>query len=268
MDYILKIKFVIVDYFKGELVKNLIEKLTAISEIDFDICVIDNSCSDVNFSYYDELSSLNNVSIFKSTENLGYSKACNLGAQGAWDYVFFLNPDIDIYNADCITRIIKVFSEDTKVGCVGICQKNPNGTFEPVARKFPNLFSILANRIKLFRVIFYRSLNRYLYSFNNNFDSLEGFIEVDWLQSSFLCVSKECWHSVKGFDERFFVFMADVDFGKKCKMNSYMSVLLRSSYVLADGVRNSRGGFFNIFSSKSLRIHILDAFKYYLKWIF
>lgn len=263
------IKIVIVDYFKGRDVFNLLSSLYEFYGNDISISVIDNSCDNDNFMKYAVFNcneKYPNISVYQSPENLGYSKACNMGAKGNWDYALFLNPDIQFTDLNCISKLVSVFYEDTQIGCVGVSQKNPDGSYEKVARKYPTIKAILAKRLPFFTNLFSNNLRFYLDSYDNDYSQNKNPISVDWLQSSLLIVSRLVWDKIKGFDERFFVFMADVDFGRQCKKIGFKNILIRDLYVKADGLRSSSGGICDILSNKIVRIHIRDSIKYYLKY--
>jgi hypothetical protein len=66
--------------------------------------------------------------------------------------------------------------------------------------------------------------------------------DVDWLQSSFICIRKDLWDNIGGFNEKYFLFMADAEiclesWKRKKKVQFFSDV-----EVLADGIRCSGGG--------------------------
>ena len=227
------------------------------------VAIIDNS-PELELSRVCENNYRFSIEVKHFPENLGYSKACNIGAEGDWDYVIFLNPDIEIRDFEFFTRLALRADDLSAVGCIGVVQKNPDGSYEPVARKYPSIAAIAGKRIPSLRNFLGRAVDDYMQSYPVSYEPAASPIVVDWLQSSFLAVPREAWNTMGGFDERFFVFMADTEYGSRCKKYKVNSYLVRDLQVDADGVRSSSGGLSDILRKKTVRIHIRDAVKYYL----
>lgn len=256
-------KVVIVNYGKGKAVKELLRQLSGQSLPPGSVAVVDNSpvCE---LQQSDCVGMRFDVSILAHPENLGYSKACNIGCGGEWEYVVFLNPDIEIRDSGFSEKLFLQIGALANVGCVGVAQRNPDGSYERVARKFPSIPAIIGKRVPALRRLFSNSVNAYLGAYPCDYGPGSQPVSVDWLQSSFLVVPRLVWEKLGGFDERFFVFMADTEYGLRCRRHGLNSYLVRSLQVHADGVRSSAGGIMDIFRKKTIRIHLRDALRYYL----
>lgn len=255
-------KVVIVNYGKGKAVKDLLRQLSGQSFLPDSAVVVDNSpvcellqsdCVELGFD----------VEILSRPENLGYSKACNLGCGGEWEHVVFLNPDIEVRDSSFFEKLFLQIGGLANVGCIGVAQRNPDGSYERVARKFPSIPAILGKRVPALRRLFAHSVDTYLDAYPCNYAPGSQPVSVDWLQSSFLVVPRLAWEKLGGFDERFFVFMADTEYGLRCRKQGLNSYLVRSLQVHADGVRSSAGGIMDVFRKKTIRIHLRDALRYY-----
>jgi len=65
--------------------------------------------------------------------------------------------------------------------------------------------------------------------------------EVDWVQGSFLLVRTDLWHSLGGLDERYFMYVEDVDLCKRALDSGFKCALLtRMRYVHIGGFSSSR----------------------------
>lgn len=255
-------KIVIVNYNKSEVVKSQLRQLSRQTLPPASVSIVDNSPLCLLTSQdFEEIPF--SVELSHYPENLGYSKACNLGADGQWDYVVFLNPDIEIQDESLFERLISRVEEVERLGCAGVAQLNPDGSYERVARKFPSIPAILGKRVPALKGIFARSLEKYLEIFPCDYAVGSKPVIVDWLQSSFLLVPRSVWKECGSFDERFFVFMADAEYGLRCKRNNLNSYLFRDLMVKADGMRSSAGGVRDILHKRTIRIHIWDALRYY-----
>lgn len=258
----MRYKAVIVNYNKTEAMKVQLRQLSEQTLPPNAVAIIDNSpvCT-VEQREIDGYGFA--VDLQHHPENLGYSKACNLGCDGDWDYVVFLNPDIEISDQELFEKLLGKTSGINDLGCAGVVQRNPDGSYEGVARKFPSIVAIMGKRVPALRGIFAKSVENYLESYPCGYKSKAPPLVVDWLQSSFLLVPRSTWEECGGFEERFFVFMADTEYGFRCKKHGLNSYLFRDIQVEADGLRSSAGGVMDIFKRKTIRIHLRDAFRYY-----
>jgi N-acetylglucosaminyl-diphospho-decaprenol L-rhamnosyltransferase len=258
-----KIAIIIVDFYKA---RSVVENVTRIegTECVGEIIVIDNSNDDGNYSVLMKgLGRTTKVTIKKFRGNIGYTKACNAAAAIAkFRYLLFLSPDISITES-VLDNFIRVWKNTPNPGVIGCSQMNPDGTSEPVARAFPSLWVQIAKRIKFLRKIDYieRSISQY------EFPMLETKFaqEVPWLQSSVFFTERQVWDSQKGFDESFFLFMADTDFCYRLHVRGLSVLLMDIVGVQADGIRASAGGGLGVLTNKIIRLHLIDALKYYMK---
>ena len=227
-----------------------------------EILILDNSCDAENRKKLEILQKKKEVTLLFPSENMGYSAGNNYAAkQATGKILLFLNPDITCSNEHTFSSVISVL-KDEKVGIVGVPQENPDSSYEPVVRQFPSLGAQISRRTFLRNIPPFSSwVKRYEMP---EFDSSET-REVPWLQSSFFALRREVWEKLKGFDERYFLFMADTQMCLDVQRQGKKVLFFSKIEVLADGKRCSHGGFFDIFRSKVLRIHIRDAVRYWLK---
>lgn len=263
----MKYRVVIVNYGKAPSIVRLLDQLGRQNLLPGSVCIVDNSPEsaalprDIAGGTYPYP-----VEVHYTPENLGYAKACNLGAEGGdWDWVALVNPDIEIVSGDFFGNLITRCSRVPRLGCAGVAQRNPDGSHELVARRFPTIRAILGKRLPLLgRRLFKRQVEVYLDAYANGFDEGAAPFAVDWLQSSFLLVPRSSWLTCRGLSERYFVFMADTDFGLRCRRKQLESWFFPDLEIQADGIRSSHGGWMDIFRKRTIRIHLADAARYFL----
>ncbi|MEN5118109.1 hypothetical protein ABE488_12360 [Luteimonas sp. TWI662] len=260
----MKYKVVIVNYKKDKSVISLLRQLEVQELKPVSVFIADNSPDPTLKDTIERGDWSLSLEIKEYPENVGYSKGCNAGQQGVWDLIVFLNPDIEIQDRSLFLRLSEELMELGAVGCVGVSQRNPDGSFEAVARRFPTPLAVIGKRIPILRPLLRESVRKYMKSYACEFNPDGKPLEVDWLQSSFLAVPRQVWSRQGGFDERYFVFMADTEYGHRCNRNGLKSYFIPALQVEADGVRASEGGVLAIFKSKVIRIHIKDSIRYYL----
>lgn len=260
------ISVVIVDFFKAERVlDNVAKVISQRGDFELEVIVIDNSLDEENQRILSKYAGTENVTLIFNLQNIGYTQACNQGARICrGDYLFFVNPDIDWKSDTTIQNIIAIFEKDPKIGIVGTRQLNDDGSIPDTVRRFPNLPAQIIRRTFLRNLPLLKSIAEYYEHID--FDYYQT-ANVDWVQTSFIGISRKVWEKVNGFDNRYFIFMADPDICYKCWEAGYKVHYESDVVVGADGLRCSAGGFIDVFHNRVLRFHIRDALIYYFKYL-
>lgn len=210
---------------------------------NINIIVIDNGSEDDSIDRLSEC--YPEVKIVKAGSNLGYSKACNLGAaHSASEFIVFSNSDVR-YLPDTIEHLVSVMQGDADVSMCGPQQFYPDGSWQQSYDYFPgkrlafrNILGVTALwRLWKAKTIFMDT--RILHS---------NPVVVEFLDGAVLAVRRTCLQAVGGFDERFFFFCEDVQLsyalrgiGKKVVMVPSARVFHERGFTrrrnLADDIR-------------------------------
>jgi GT2 family glycosyltransferase len=142
--------------------------------------------------------------------NIGFGKACNVGAQSAsGTYLLLLNPDT-LVSKNTLSACIEFFEGHPGAGIMGPKIINPDGTLQVSCRRsFPSpavAFYRLTGLSRLFPKS--KRFGRY----NLNYLDPETVAEVDAVSGSFMCVPRALFRECNGFDETFFMYGEDLDF--------------------------------------------------------
>lgn len=195
------------------------------------VVVVDNNSTD------DSLTGIDNYSLpvvtIVNVANRGFGAACNQGAAGsAADFLLFLNPDA-VLNLDSI-RLPIAFMEDpdrAQVGVVGIRLVDETGAASRTCSRFPNLRMLLAKLSGLDRLA-PRLCPSYVMEEWDHTTSAG----VDHVIGAFYLVRRPLFERLRGFDERFFVYLEDLDFSLRAhQAGAY-------SYFLAEACAFHKGG--------------------------
>lgn len=262
----MRISVSIVDYNKGLRLIDTLRYLDSQSVSKFmDVIVIDNSPDDLNHKCYSEFAKKCSLrtKIVRPCKNIGYTVATNASVDVLSDYVVIINPDIHLKNPNTIESCIDYLNLNPNVGIVGVQQQDDLGNIELVSRSYPDLITQISRRGgPLLKSIFKDRIENYE---NANANANGQAIAVDWLQSSFWVMKTNLWNSVGGLCSDYFLFMSEPEFSLRTKELGFEIVLLPNIVAFSDGIRCSGGSFMDIFKSKALQFHVLDAFKYYIK---
>ena len=179
----------------------------AVLNIDAQIIVIDNDSNDGSKEFFTD--KFPNVHFIWNKENVGFSKANNIGlAQATGKFILFLNPDT-IVAEDCFDKCLAFFKMHQNIGALGIRMIDGGGKFlKESKRGFPSLFPSLFKLFALAAIlpnskIFARYYLGNLSEYENH--------TVDVLSGAFMLIEKNVLGKVGGFDEDFFMYGEDID---------------------------------------------------------
>lgn len=197
------------------------------------------------------------VTLVRTDANLGFGRACNLGARLTnSQYLLFLNPDAALF-ADTIKRAL-VFMRDPANEDVGICGVqllDDSGRVTRTCARFPSAWGLLAHTIGLDRLV--PRLGHVMAEWDHGQTR-----QVDHVIGAFFLVRREVFDSLRGFDERFFVYLEDLDFSYRARQAGWRSVyLVEANAYHAGGGTSQQVKAIRLFYS--LRSRLLYAFKHF-----
>jgi len=138
-------------------------------------------------------------------ENRGYGAAANAGvALVHRPFVIVCNPDLTV-QPGTVGALAGRLRADERLGAVGPRIDRPDGTRYPSARAFPSLVDAAGHGFLGLVTTDNPWSRRYLRTDEHAAGA------VDWVSGAFVMVRREAFEAVGGFDERFFMFMEDVD---------------------------------------------------------
>ncbi|HWC73715.1 MAG TPA: glycosyltransferase family 2 protein [Gemmatimonadales bacterium] len=221
------------------------------------VVVVDNASSDHSADGLEDLP-LPLVCIRNAT-NRGFAAACNQGAAGSWaSHLLFLNPDTVLASDSLVVPL--AFMEqpaNRTVGIAGVQLRDENGVVARSCARFLTPGMIIRGVFGLDRVL----ASRFPDHFMTDWDYRET-REVDHVTGAFFLVRREVFQSLEGFDERFFIYLEDLDFSLRARRAGW------HTYYLATASAYHRGGGTSeqIKARRiyySLRSRILYAYKHF-----
>jgi len=229
----------------------------------YEILVVDSdSCVETRNVVTEEFSGIKLIS-FKY--NIGYTKGVNEAiGNSTGEYLLILNPDIVILK-NTIEKMNKYIDSHSGIGMVGPKLLNFDGTTQNSCFRFYSLLTILYRRSFFGRIPF---LKQTLDNFLLKDKDLSKITEVEWLMGSAIMIRREALKKVGIMDERFFLYMSDVDWARRFWENGYGVAYFPESEFYHYHQRTSKGhlGLLDIFFKKETRQHIKDAIKYFNKY--
>lgn len=185
------------------------------------VVVVDNASEDDSLECCRE--SRLPLRVLRNAENLGYARACNQGAGcGAADYVLFLNPDVRL-SPDALAEPL-AFMERPEAGAVGICGirlTDAVGRDSTSCARLPRPRNLLYRALGLEQCFPKLFKPRFLSG-----DELGESGPAEQIMGAFFLVWRPVYDSLRGFDERFFMYYEEVDFCARARAHGFSSYYL------------------------------------------
>lgn len=249
------IDIVIVNWNAGQQLKNCIDSINQFGcELVDKIVVVDNGSVDGSENAVEKIP---NVTLIRTGENLGFAKACNLGAaRGSADMVLFLNPDARLLQGSLFgAQSVLQKPGNESVGIVGVQLIGEDGAVQRTCARFPTPTLMLAKSTGLASVI--GNLDFHMQSWPHNKTKW-----VDHVIGAFYLIRRSLFEALSGMDERFFVYLEDLDLSYRASQLGYHSLYVADVQAFHKG-----GGVSEQVKAHrlfySLRSRILYAFKHF-----
>jgi len=196
------------------------------------------------------------VEYIYSNKNVGFGKGHNsilhkLTSENK--YHLILNPDVR-FHPEILEKLVLKMESNESFSMIAPRVLNSNNELLYTARRYPSLFELIFRFLGIFKKFTIRGE----YKNQNHKQSFSP----DFVQGSFMLFKTEDLLRLKGFDERYFMYMEDVDICRKIDLSGKRKLYFPATEI----IHTHRKG-----SSKEFRlffIHISSIIKYFIKWGF
>lgn len=252
MPYGCDISVIIVSYNCLESLKACLESLGDEQGVRSEILVFDNASSDGTASFLDS----QRFKHIKSDKNLGFGAAVNRTSDRAEGrFLFILNPDT-IVPPSSLSRLLKYAEDNPSTGIVAPALHHPDGRLQLSARKFPRRRDILVGRGSPLSHLGLADEEKAGYITTME----DGPVEIPAVSATAILMEKGFLRELGGFDERFFMYMEDLDLCRRIKDKKRKIVMLPAVSVIHSWRQSSRNRPY--FTSYH---HHLSIYKYFAK---
>jgi len=268
-NYSFDVSAIIINYNSLNFLKNQLEAFSKLQErIKYEIIIVENGSKDRDFikNTINEYN-IKNLTLILSKNNLGYGGGINLGAKYAnGKYIIPLNTDV-IPNSYSLSSMFDFMERNKDIGILAPKLFYPDGTIQNSCYRFYNILTPIFRRTHLSNTSLGEKQNNYVLM--NDFDHNDT-IEVDWALGAAFMINKELFDSIKGMDERYFLYYEDMDICRRIKLNNKKVVYYKNATMTHYHQRTSAHikSIMDIFKNKILQTHIKSAFKYSYKFYF
>lgn len=190
-----------------------------------------------------------NVKVLPQTTNLGFGRACNVGAQhSSGQFLLFVNPDI-LPTGGLIDGMLGQLASDPGVGCIGVRHEFPDGSLQWSTDDLPSLANDVLHLSPLHLLPGFRqSARKY-----RRWSAHDNDADVGWVNGACFMMPAAVFQDVGGFDERFFLFAEELDLCHRVWKAGYRVRFLASPVVI-----HHLGGSFGYKSTRLHRLALLN----------
>ncbi len=223
--------------------------------LDVKIAVVDNSPDDLLRSVVER----EGADYIFPGKNVGFGSAHNIAIRnymGLFDYHLILNPDVT-FAPETVPSLHRFMRDNSNVGLIMPKVLYPDLREQRLCKLLPTPQDLVLRRFlgKLGQRFAHRRMARYL---------LEGVDLskprfVPSLSGCFMFARKEALQSVGLFDERFFLYLEDVDLCRRMA-EQWETVYYPEATIIHE---YGNGSYRNL---RHLRLHLVSAWKYFNKW--
>jgi GT2 family glycosyltransferase len=223
------------------------------TQLSYELFLIDNSPTDTLKIFGKE----KNTKYYFNNKNIGFGKAQNIAINKVLEqsrYHLILNPDIN-FNTGTLEKIYGFMEAHPDVGQLMPKIYYNNGDIQRLCKLLPHPVDLIGRR---FLSNFYLSKKR------NKIYELEDFkydkiLDTPCLSGCFMFVRNSVLKKVGGFDQRYFMYLEDVDLTRR--INQISRTVFYPCVSVAH--KFTKGSYENY---TLLRFHVVSAIKYFNKW--
>lgn len=217
------VSIIIVNYNTRDLLNQCLKSIIDnISELEYEIIVVDNNSSDGSVEMVRK--EFKNVLLIESAINGGFAYANNIGIEKSkGKYVFLLNSDTIILK-DVIKRMYDYMEQNNWIGILGPELLNADLTHQTSISPFPTLFREFVHIYKLKNILKVPILKKFFIRFGGNlgikdveqymknFQNINGPERVQVLVGAAMFIRREVIKKVGFLDEGYFMYYEEIDY--------------------------------------------------------
>jgi len=193
------------------------------------------------------------VTFLPTGGNLGYGGGANRGVEALGQdvgWVLISNPDIE-FAPGSVDALIAAAARWPRGGMFGPLIREPSGEVYPSARLLPSLGRGVGHA--LFGSVW--KSNPWTRAYRQEKEPVER--TAGWLSGSCFLMRREAFDSVRGFDEKYFMYFEDVDLGERVSAAGWLNVYVPDAEVMHIGGHSTASA-----SDRMLREHHRSAYRY------
>jgi N-acetylglucosaminyl-diphospho-decaprenol L-rhamnosyltransferase len=224
---------VTVTYSPGPHLERFLSSLAAATDRTVSVVMADNGSTDGTPEA--AVGRYRNTRLLHTGANLGYGSAVNRAVaslagegSGCSEFLVIANPDV-VWGPGSIDNMLAAAARWPYAGSLGPLIRNPDGSVYPSARHLPSL--VRGGMHAVVGPVWKNNPWTKVYRQEQQQPSERP---VGWLSGSCLLMRRAAFAEIGGFDERYFMYMEDVDLGDRLGRAGWLNVYVPSAEILHD----------------------------------
>jgi GT2 family glycosyltransferase len=225
-----QMSLVTVSYNSEKTIYKLLSSIKAIDYLIKEIIVIDNNSHFLNIKKIKKISS--KIKIIQNKENVGFAKAVNQGIKiSKSKIILLLNPDTYLIDKSLV-KTFDVIKNNPKIGAIGgkIFDKNKNRKY--TATNNPTFLTGLFEFTNLKKLFPNNYFSKAFWAENEKISRPTNIVS---LCGAYIILRKKINNKLNLFDEKYFLYMEDIDFGISINKSGYKVVFDPKSQIIHIG---------------------------------
>lgn len=190
-------------------------------------------------------------------KNLGFGSGHNVAinkAKGISEFHLILNSDLN-FEPYILEEMYSYMKAHGEVGLIAPKVLNADGSVQYTAKLLPTPANLFVRRFIPIKWMKQKMDNL----FELRFFGFDKIVEVPFLLGCFLFINTKVFKTVPGFDERYFMYMEDIDLTRRIHEH-YKTLYFPKVSIYHE---HGRASYKN---RKLMKAHLLAAIKYFNKW--
>lgn len=225
----------------------------------FEVIVIDNASDDGCVEYIRK--QFPKVLVLPQKVRRGFSANVNTGIMASnGKYILILNPDTQMHT-NALKNLVNRLQSDNKIGICGPKLINPDGSIQLSFRNFPTWKTGLLRRTPLRSIFKHSAINCQHLNVDKDHSVAQ---KADWMLGACLLIKKEMLNDVGMFDERYPLYVEDIDLCRRAHVRNWEVWYTPDATVMHHHMAESDRGFLTKYSY----YHVIGMYQYIKKFWF
>jgi GT2 family glycosyltransferase len=210
------LSIIIVNYNGVKFISECLLSVATYAQCPYEIIIVDNASIDGSCAFIRE--NFPHVRLIENRTNLGFAAGNNAGAEYAHgELLLLLNNDTRLLTS--LISAVKRFETDRQLGVLGCRMSYGDGRLQSSIGIEATPLSLVLSWLGLGRFAWAPDMFKRLEIDKNYY--AEFHMNVAWVSGAFFMTRRDLWNKLSGLDERYFMYMEDLDYCKRARAEGY-----------------------------------------------
>ncbi len=237
-------------------------QLATAEALGTELVVVDNGSTDESIELMREAARRSSaLTLIRMDGNRGYAAGVNAAFEAIPGRdVMLVNPDVHLSDPQPVHELAGLLRQLPRAAIVAPGLDHADGSPQPSARRYPTVASMLATLPSVRSASIAR---RVYHTYIGPSEEGRRSTLVDWVIGAAMLIRREAWEALGGWDERFFLYMEDADFCRRCVRAEWDVVYAPRVRLRHDYARMSSRDGASVLTHSARRRHIVSLARFF-----